>query len=128
MRQAVSSEKDGEADWRTRGGVAQLGERLLCKQEVIGSIPFTSTNRQRRLVPPTTAHCESNEREWPLGEVSIETLGAQAKDLCVDASRKPGDSRSVGSPVLCLSRQRLIFDMVKSVLLRAEAVASGAYV
>jgi hypothetical protein len=26
-----------------QGGVAQLGERLLCKQEVIGSIPFTST-------------------------------------------------------------------------------------
>ena len=25
------------------GGVAQLGEHLLCKQEVIGSIPFTST-------------------------------------------------------------------------------------
>jgi hypothetical protein len=25
------------------GGVAQLGERLLCKQEAIGSIPFTST-------------------------------------------------------------------------------------
>ncbi len=25
------------------GLVAQLGERLLCKQEVIGSIPFTST-------------------------------------------------------------------------------------
>jgi hypothetical protein len=28
------------------GGVAQLGERLLCKQEVIGSIPFTSTRRR----------------------------------------------------------------------------------
>ena len=26
------------------GGVAQLGERLLCKQEVIGSSPFTSTS------------------------------------------------------------------------------------
>ena len=26
-----------------RGGVAQLGERLPCTQEVIGSIPFTST-------------------------------------------------------------------------------------
>ena len=26
-----------------RGGVAQLGERVLCKHEVIGSIPFTST-------------------------------------------------------------------------------------
>ena len=25
------------------GGVAQLGERLLCKQEVVGSIPITST-------------------------------------------------------------------------------------
>ena len=32
--------KHGEA----RGAVAQLGERLLCKQEVIGSIPFSSTN------------------------------------------------------------------------------------
>ena len=28
----------------TIGGVAQLGERLPCTQEVIGSIPFTSTN------------------------------------------------------------------------------------
>ena len=26
------------------GGVAQLGERLLCKQEVVGSIPSGSTN------------------------------------------------------------------------------------
>jgi hypothetical protein len=28
---------------RLIGGVAQLGEHLLCKQGVIGSIPFTST-------------------------------------------------------------------------------------
>ena len=27
-----------------RGAIAQLGERLLCKQEVIGSIPIGSTN------------------------------------------------------------------------------------
>ena len=33
----------------TQGGVAQLGERLLCKQEVIGSIPFTSTKISCRL-------------------------------------------------------------------------------
>ena len=26
------------------GAVAQLGERLLCKQDVIGSIPVSSTN------------------------------------------------------------------------------------
>ena len=29
-----------------RGGIAQLGERLLCKQEVIGSIPFASTSAE----------------------------------------------------------------------------------
>jgi hypothetical protein len=29
------------------GAVAQLGERLLCKQEVIGSIPFGSTSFQQ---------------------------------------------------------------------------------
>ena len=27
------------------GGIAQLGEHLLCKQGVIGSIPIISTNR-----------------------------------------------------------------------------------
>ena len=30
------------------GGVAQLGERRLCKPEVIGSIPFASTNIECR--------------------------------------------------------------------------------
>ena len=28
---------------RRRGGIAQLGERLPCKQEVSGSIPLVST-------------------------------------------------------------------------------------
>ena len=28
------------------GGVAQMGERLLCTQEVIGSNPFTSTKKK----------------------------------------------------------------------------------
>jgi hypothetical protein len=31
------------ADWC--GAIAQLGERLLCKQEVVGSIPSGSTRR-----------------------------------------------------------------------------------
>ena len=30
------------------GAIAQLGERLLCKQEVVGSIPSGSTRRRRR--------------------------------------------------------------------------------
>ena len=28
------------------GAVAQLGERLLCKQEAVGSIPSSSTNQE----------------------------------------------------------------------------------
>ena len=37
-------------DHRSRSGaIAQLGERLLCKQEVTGSIPVGSTSRVLRL-------------------------------------------------------------------------------
>ena len=37
--------------WSIDGAVAQLGERLLCKQEVIGSIPFGSTSLRARFWP-----------------------------------------------------------------------------
>ena len=30
------------------GAVAQLGERLLCKQEAVGSIPSSSTSRSQK--------------------------------------------------------------------------------
>ena len=36
------------------GGVAQLGERLPCTQEAIGSNPFTSTKK---------VVCESDQRD-----------------------------------------------------------------
>jgi hypothetical protein len=42
-----------------KGGVAQLVERLLCKQEVIGSIPFTST----RFSGPRSGIVQSSGRE-----------------------------------------------------------------
>ena len=54
------------------GGVAQLGERLLCKQEVIGSIPFTSTllraDALRSASPATAKQCalRSAKREGGL--------------------------------------------------------------
>jgi hypothetical protein len=32
--------------WIPEGAIAQLGERLLCKQEVVGSIPSGSTRRR----------------------------------------------------------------------------------
>ena len=39
---SVSS--SGFVQFEIRGGLAQLGERLPCKQEVSGSIPLISTN------------------------------------------------------------------------------------
>jgi hypothetical protein len=59
------------------GGVAQLGERLLCKQEVIGSIPFTSTtslrlvvSRQGKLVSPK-ARDGGRRSPWSLSFYTI---------------------------------------------------------
>ena len=43
----TETDDEGNAVWRKadkpNGGVAQLGERLPCKQEVSGSIPLIST-------------------------------------------------------------------------------------
>jgi hypothetical protein len=39
----------GRAFFQTNGAVAQLGERLPCKQEVIGSIPFSSTKKLKTI-------------------------------------------------------------------------------
>ena len=36
------------------GAIAQLGERLLCKQEVTGSIPVGSTRSPRNSAPSAT--------------------------------------------------------------------------
>ena len=43
---------DGLAVWvfAMVGALAQLGEHLLCKQGVIGSIPISSTNRETWLL------------------------------------------------------------------------------
>ena len=39
----VQQRRQMEKDLAKSGGVAQLGEHLLCTQGVMGSIPFTST-------------------------------------------------------------------------------------
>ena len=57
-------------DWDSRicldvqieyGGVAQLGEHLLCKQGVIGSIPFISTRQAELAVMSRTKHARKSE-------------------------------------------------------------------
>ena len=52
------------------GAIAQLGERLLCKQEVVGSIPTGSTTHQSDDAPASRsamitglAHEASRDRE-----------------------------------------------------------------
>ena len=42
------------------GGIAQLGERLLCKQEVTGSIPVGSTSPWRGARPKQTEESAIN--------------------------------------------------------------------
>ena len=49
-----------------KGGVAQLGERLLCKQEVTGSIPVGSTSGTRR----HKARQSQDPREEPVNSVA----------------------------------------------------------
>src|SRR5271156_439253 len=46
-------------DWC--GAIAQLGERLLCKQEVVGSIPSGSTRRLADATPPSILKTRSRE-------------------------------------------------------------------
>ena len=40
---------------KQNGAVAQLGERLLCKQEAVGSIPSSSTSQQQQAVADPAA-------------------------------------------------------------------------
>ena len=42
-----------------------MGERLLCKQEVIGSIPFTSTTDAPKALSLDRARCERQARRMP---------------------------------------------------------------
>ena len=78
------------------GGVAQLGERLLCKQEVIGSNPFTSTTVATRLRPGDrrcVSHAESTGKAAPRG-----TTGATAKAVVAAQGRARGSEKIATPP------------------------------
>ena len=49
MRALKKEEDETSKMYGPYGGVAQLGEHLLCKQGVIGSIPFISTISMKML-------------------------------------------------------------------------------
>ena len=68
-----------------------MGERLLCKQEVIGSIPFTSTIRRRRMV---------RDRR----NVSYAGSGRQARVSQTRRSGEVGLLRGLGAGALLFDR------------------------
>jgi hypothetical protein len=85
-----------------------LGERLLCKQEVDGSIPFTSTTdpasagvapRQGQLVAPGAAW--SRER---LSRFAMQTAGAASDD-------RSRDRLGIGESRVCRRVSSLAIDL-----------------
>ena len=69
------------------GGIAQLGERLLCKQEVNGSIPFISTTDRRPF------RCAQNGLE------TVSTVPAQQREVQISAivAEETPDSLEAGT-------------------------------
>ena len=56
-------EQDISGEEKIDGGLAQLGERLPCKQEVSGSIPLISTRlKEKERVSGSNRHGFSTER------------------------------------------------------------------
>ena len=62
LHHALSQEKLPVQRFANDGAIAQLGERLLCTQEVCGSIPHSSTiftaNTRKLQSEPEKVHCE----------------------------------------------------------------------
>src|SRR3954468_5682857 len=77
------------SDTRT-GAVAQLGEHLLCKQGVVGSIPISSTRRDRASQLSRNGSCfyrvivhprrRSRPRESAVSTVETTELSADLRD------------------------------------------------
>jgi hypothetical protein len=74
------------------GAIAQLGERLLCKQEVTGSIPVGST----RIWEETTSFAECNAKGRPfslhfvLFGCSLKIRKKQGESDCLKRSDSSG--------------------------------------
>jgi hypothetical protein len=104
----VSDEQTAESQKRQfcilvfwHGGVAQLGERLLCKQEVDGSIPFTSTTFVGR--PAETRQLRGRTDGFAEPRAILE-WGARVRHLLMDNCEEASCDRdgNVGSRGLAL--------------------------
>ena len=64
----VAVEENGSEVVEVPGGLAQLGEHLLCKQGVVGSIPSTSTIRRIRRTRPIPGQQSANVSQCKLAQ------------------------------------------------------------
>jgi hypothetical protein len=96
------------------GAIAQLGERLLCKQEVVGSIPSGST-RLRAAMPPPARVCARPLKKLVRWEIWIRALAIvsrkRARYLTSWRGDRPnsgiGDQESGIRKILALDNWRL---------------------
>ena len=66
-----------------RGAVAQLGERLLCKQEVVGSIPSSSTTVRWYLsVARQHSAVDFHDGESPVLRAAVFFNNSEGKGSC----------------------------------------------
>ena len=107
------------------GGVAQLGERLLCKQEVIGSIPFTSTSHQYRPTRQRNGFATggSFDRWWCLLMDNCEEASCVTEAGNRERPKKP----RVESRTKCLLRGEFVASMVLAVGCGAQARIKGIW-
>src|SRR5262249_17309508 len=94
------------------GAIAQLGERLLCKQEVVGSIPSGSTSRidarPKRNIVPRAARTSGFGRQ-----ASARALSDIVKRGSIRKSRR-GASRGRSTSKTLLDRTRPRVDLEAS--------------
>ena len=76
------------------GGIAQLGERLLCKQEVNGSIPFISTMQPNAARRPA-ALCGGKRKPSQAGEPEDAPGGFEAERAASTARREEKSGRQL---------------------------------
>ena len=69
------------------GAIAQLGERLLCKQEVVGSIPSGSTTHVRVRGVEPKASVETTIRATSLRRRRVRVIRHREEKVCSNASR-----------------------------------------
>ena len=72
------------------GAVAQLGERLLCKQEAVGSIPSSSTSQAAGARGPQGMAGSGGNRIWQYQDraAPIDCSVEQRSTLAIEASRQ----------------------------------------